>query len=95
MSTGRIDIVEAAASADIRNIQNAIQDLDESRRTVMQLKANAETMHGRTGAAIVNKSNSMIKRIDGMINQLNATIAVIKKTVQWYQEKDSEVVIKG
>lgn len=95
MSTERIDIVEAAAAEDIRNIRNAIQDLNESLQTVKQLEANAQAMHGRTGAAIANRSSVMGARITEMINQLNTTIALIQKTVQWYQERDEEAMIKG
>ena len=95
MSTRRIDIVEAAANEDIRNIRNAIQDLQESLKTVTQLKANAEAMHGRTGAAIVNRSDAMITRINAMITQLNSTITLIREIVRWYQERDTEAAIKG
>ena len=86
METYVID--QAAAQADIAKMNQAISHLNQARRTVSQLLAEAETMQGQTAQAIREKAQEMQTRIDRLTRQLQNSVNLISRTVRHYQELD-------
>ena len=86
---GQITIDEAAANADIQKIRSAIAKLQDAQNSMKQLKANAETMTGMTGNAIADKSQSLSKQVDDLIENLKQAAQLISKTVAKYKEQDA------
>lgn len=87
MDTYVID--EAAARADMIKMNEAIEHLKQARRAVSQLVNEAETMQGQTGAAIVEKAQELLYRIDRLISQLQTSVALLGSTVAHYQQIDN------
>lgn len=88
---GRITIDENAAQYDVRKIQDAIQHLENSRKTMTSLIQQVSNMQGETGDAISEKAIELRKQIDSMIERLNESINFINKTVSHYQWLDKQV----
>ena len=86
MDTYVID--QAAAQADIAKMNQAINHLNQARRTVNQLLAEAESMQGQTAQAIREKAQEMQTRIDRLTRQLQNSVNLISRTVRHYQELD-------
>lgn len=92
---GKITIDENAAQYDIRQLQRAVECLDNSRRTLNELIRRSAEMQGATGGAINEKTGELKSQIDRMIDRLNETIAFIRRTVahyQWLDQKVKEII---
>lgn len=90
MST-KIHIDPVAARADINRITNAIPDLQAARAALLRVKEEGEATQGKTGNAIVNKSQALISRIDKLISSLNSTKREIQETVRLNQQAEEEM----
>lgn len=83
-----ITIDEFAAKSDITRITQAIDYLNDSHKTVMQLIQCAEAMKGETGMAILDKAMELDNRIKSLIGNLQTSSALINRTVKRYQSDD-------
>lgn len=86
MDTYVID--EAAAKADMIKMNESIEHLKRARQAVSQLMNEAEAMQGQTGAAIVEKTQELLTRIDRLIRQLQTSVSLLASTVAHYQQLD-------
>lgn len=89
--TDRIIIDENAAMADIQRINQAIPILEQARSALTQVKQEGEQTIGKTGTAIVHKSDQLIQRIDQLIASLQHTRSEIQKTVNQNKALDAEL----
>lgn len=94
MSFDTYVIDEAAARADISKMNQAVQHLNQARRTVVQLMSEAQSMEGQTGQAIYEKAQELQYRIDRLVRQLQNSGALIQRTVSHYQQLDNEHAIR-
>lgn len=92
-----IRIDRAAANADMRNLSQAMKDLENSRHTISQLISCAEGMSGQTGTAIRDKAEEMKNKIDKLYNNLSVSRDLIDKVIIKYQSTDIDLaeVIKS
>ncbi len=90
-NNGRITIDENVAGQDIRRIEYAIEQLNSSKTAIDNLIRQADSEKGLTNRAIVGKALQLKKQIDDLINRLEETIVIIRKTVRHYQEIDRRV----
>ena len=88
---GKITIDEVAAMKDISKINLAIPKLVNAKTALEQILREGSNSKGDTSAAIIEKSQELIKKINRMIENLNETQRVIKKTVNYYRELDKKV----
>lgn len=81
-------IDEGVARSDMTKMSQAIQHLNQARKTVTQLMAEAQTMQGQTGMAIAEKAQELQYRIDKLTRQLQTSISLLNSTVVHYQQLD-------
>ena len=91
MAVNGIKIDEVAARADISRINQAIPELQAARAALVRVKEQGEATKGKTGQAIVEKSNVLINRIDKLIRSLRETSSEINVTVQQNQLLDTGI----
>ncbi len=87
---GRITIDEAAANADIRRMQTAINILEGSKKALSVVIAEAESMKGETTKAVESKAREMNEEIQSLINGLKETQGYISKVVKKYKALDAK-----
>ena len=81
-------IDEAVARSDMAKMNQAIQHLNQARRTVTQLLTEAQTMQGQTGQAIAEKAQELQYRIDRLTRQLQTSVSLLNRAVVHYQQLD-------
>lgn len=89
MSNSMIYINEDAARADMAKIRSAISRLEEAQSSIRKLSANAGSMTGQTGQAIMEKCTALSAQIDSLKGNLNYTVRLIQSAVNEYRQKDS------
>lgn len=88
---GKITIDEVAAGTDIARINAALPSLINAKRILEQLLEQGSSSQGETGAAIVEKTQELIRRLSGLIQGLEEAKNYISNTVRRYQALDQEV----
>ncbi len=88
---GNVNIDEAAANADISKMKQAKAKLEESMNSLNKMKSAVSSMSGKTGDAIDVKASALIGLIKDLNSQLDATMNLIRRTVQKYQEEDQRI----
>ena len=88
---GKITIDEAAANADIRRIETALAQLENSKNALNALLRQASEGQGQTTNAVVEKSAQLIDKVNDMMQRLNETISFIRQTVAHYEEVDRQL----
>lgn len=83
-------IDEGVARSDMSKMSQAIQHLNQARRTVTQLMSEAQGMQGQTGMAIAEKAQELQYRIDKLTRQLQTSISLLNSAVVHYQQLDNE-----
>ena len=94
MSTGTVNIDYSAAESDITKIKQAIEKLQESKKSISSLNSSASSMTGKTAAAIVEQCTALDKSISELIDQLDASASAIHKTVIKYRTEDMAKALK-
>ena len=89
MSFDTYVIDENAARSDMMKIGQARQKLQQARNTLKHLNEEAEGMQGQTGAAIAEKSQELMMRIDQLSRRLQASVELLNQTVSHYQSIDA------
>ncbi len=89
---GEIIIDPAAAEADVKCINQAIEILYSSLNSLKSVSNTASSIQGETGIAIVEKSNQMVNRINELIRQLQETTSLIDKVVNEYYERQRNLI---
>ncbi|MCI5700940.1 MAG: hypothetical protein MR308_11280 [Lachnospiraceae bacterium] len=90
-SNGKITIDEIAANGDIAKINQALPSLENAKNALEHLLEQGSSSKGETGAAVVEKTQELIKMLNTLINALEETKGCISKTVKHYQKLDQEV----
>lgn len=90
-NNGRITIDENVAWQDVNRIQYAIDQLNFSKAAIDNLIRRTDSEKGLTSIAIIGKATQLKKQTDDLINRLEETIAIIRRTVRRYQEIDRMV----
>ena len=86
-----VTIDEAAANLDIRKIRQAVPSLKEARASLVRVMEEGEKTQGETGKAVVEKASELIRRIDKLIQSLEETSTLLKRTVAKYQDIDENL----
>ena len=86
-----VTIDEEVANLDIRRISQAIPSLQAARAALVQVQQEGNATKGQTGTAVVEKATELIRRIDGLLQSLENTQTVIRRTVQKYQDIDASL----
>jgi len=86
-----VTIDETAANRDIQRINQSIPSLQAARAALIQVREEGNATKGQTGAAIVEKANQLIQRIDSLLYTLDETKNIIRRTVKKYQTIDAEL----
>lgn len=88
---GEITIDEQVARRDIQKINNALPALEAAKAALERLVDEGSNTKGAAGAAIVEKTMELIKKINAMIQAMQETKNCIEQTVRHYQKLDQEV----
>lgn len=88
---GKITIDERAAQYDIRQMEIAIEAIEESQKALTEIIRQANETQGNVGVAIVEKAAEMKQKNINMINRLKESVSFIQKTVAHYQWLDQQV----
>lgn len=91
LNSTAVAIDEDVARRDITKINNANSYLQQSKKTIQQLIAVAESMKGSTGTAIVEKANELLARVNALSANLETSAALINSTIKRYQQTDSDL----
>ena len=91
---GQVTIDEDAANGDISKIRQAITKLEDSQKSIRQLKATASSIHGLTGQAIEEQCSRLDTKVEALITKLKGSINFIQKTVEKYKEEDRLLAAK-
>ena len=90
-ANGRITIDEVAAQRDIANIRAAIQDLQEARASLNEIRCQAQSFSGKTAISISDYSARLILEYDKLISQLEESESLINQTIAKYKKIDEDV----
>lgn len=88
---GKITIDERAAQYDIRQMEIAIEAIEESQNALTEIIRQANETQGDVGVAIVEKAAEMKQKNIDMINRLKESVSFIRKTVAHYQWLDQQI----
>lgn len=88
---GRITIDEVAAQKDITNMQAARSILAEAKVSVDRMAQQASESQGETAIAMLDKANELSKKISNLMQNLDESIAYIRRVIAHYQLLDQQV----
>ena len=88
MSSSGIIISYEAAERDVRNLEQAKATLNDALETLYNLLATAESIHGKTGTAIQNKTKQLIGRLKNLNMNLESAQKAINTAVKEKREAD-------
>ena len=92
--SGQIVINEKEANDDIANLKKSRQSLEDFRKSLTNAKSklNAAWM-GDSYTSFSRKTDTLVKDVDKVISQINASIKNIEDTVRHYKEVDKQLTI--
>lgn len=88
---GRITIDENAANIDIRRMKEAREKLQASLSAIENLRRDTGSMEGDAATAILEKSEEMRKKLQAMIDKIDAYTDFITRVVKRYQQIDADL----
>lgn len=88
---GRITIDENAANIDIRRMKEAREKLQASLSAIENLRRDTGSMEGEAATAILEKSEEMRKKLQAMIDKIDAYTDFITRVVKRYQQIDADL----